>query len=284
MILIADGGSTKCDWVVLEETGAVVLKTQTQGLNPSVFEWEILMNRIRENTDLESVRNKISRVDFFGAGCGTKTPADNLRQIIEAYFVRAKARVREDLMAAALAVTTAPGIVCILGTGSNSCYFDGQTTHQKMASLGFILMDEASGNHLGKQLIRDYYYNRMPGDTAANFQNQFDLSPESIKEHLYKKESPNTYLAHFAQFIFTEKTGTRYFESLLSKAVAEMIENKVLCYEESARVPVHFVGSIAFLAQETIRKTLKSYNLQTGNFVKRPIDGVISYYQREVCQ
>ena len=134
MILIADGGSTKCDWLLLDKQGKQILKTRTKGLNPAVFKPHILEERLNENKDLAQLKESIERVDFFGAGCGTPTPAKVLHGILKEYFSSAYVNVDEDMVAAAYAATTEPGIVCILGTGSNSCYFDGQKVHMEVES------------------------------------------------------------------------------------------------------------------------------------------------------
>lgn len=284
MILIADGGSTKCDWILLNPAGEVVLKTRTKGLNPAVFKEEVLEQRLQENEDLVKVTDKVVKVHFYGAGCGTPRPTALLQQLLSRFFTAAtEVIVKEDMVAAVYAATTEPGIVCILGTGSNSCYFDGKTIKTAVDSLGYILMDEASGNYFGKRLIRDYYYRKMPQQLADKFEKQYDLSSDTIKENLYKKENPNTYLASFAEFIFTnERNG--YFYQLLVEGMKDFFEHRVLCFKEAQNVPVHFIGSIAYFSQDIIKDVAKPYHLQIGNFVRRPIDGLIGYYRENVLK
>ena len=279
MILIADGGSTKCDWVLLDEKGEVTLRTRTEGLNPAVFPKEELLKRIQLNTDLEKIAPTIDAVDFYGAGCGTSTPSKVLKSVIQKIFTKAEVTINEDMFAAVYAVTSQPGIVCILGTGSNSCYFDGKEIHSATASLGYILMDEASGNYFGKRLIRDYYYNKMPSELVVKFEERFDLDADNIKMNLYKKSNPNTYLASFAEFIFTSEEVNGYFYKLISEGVSKFIEYRILCYKEAQQVPIHFVGSIAHFSEEIIRDCLKPYHLELGSIVRRPIDGLIDYYK-----
>ncbi len=283
MILLADGGSTKCDWILRDDVGEIVFKTRTEGLNPAVFEKSLLEERVRKNEELSSYKEKIDAVHFYGAGCGTPKPAAMLKKVFEDFFINAEVVVKEDMVAAVYAATTEPGIVCILGTGSNSCYFDGDNIHMAVDSLGYILMDEASGNYFGKRLIRDYYYKRMPPEVAAEFEKRFDLSSDSIKENLYKKDNPNTYLASFAEFIFTsERNG--YFYKILTEGIQEFVENRVLCFPEAQNVPVHFIGSIAHFSEDIIRAALWPYHLSVGNIVRRPIDGIIDYYRNEVIK
>jgi N-acetylglucosamine kinase-like BadF-type ATPase len=282
MIIIADGGSTKCDWILLDSNGDQVLKTRSKGLNPAVFKSEVLQARLLENQELLDIKDKVEKVHFYGAGCGTPKPAAELKRILSEFYSNAsEVLVKEDMVAAAYAATTEPGIVCILGTGSNSCFFDGKDVRTAVDSLGYILMDEASGNYFGKRLIRDYYYKKMPQELAEVFEKQYDLSSDVIKENLYKKDNPNTYLASFAEFIFTnERNG--YFYKLIMEGMKNFIEHRVLCFKEAQNVPVHFIGSIAYFSQDIIRDVAKPYHLEIGNVVRRPIDGLLQHYKEQI--
>ena len=279
MTLIADGGSTKCDWILLSPEGEVLVKTRTKGLSPAVVPLSELYSRIRENEDLQGIFQKTETVDFYGAGCGTITPKNTLTKVLSDIFPNATVDVNEDLLAAVYAATAEPGIVCILGTGSNSCYFDGEKIHAHVPSLGFVLMDEASGNYFGKRLIRDYYYKKMPTKLAKEFEKRFDLDPDVIKLNVYQRPNPNTYLASFAEFIFTSEEVNGYFWQLISEGMTRFIEFRVLCYKEAQNVPVHFIGSIAHFSEEQIRNAMKPYHLQLGKIIRRPIDGLIEYYR-----
>jgi len=280
MILITDGGSTKCDWILLDQKGDVILKTRTKGLNPAVVPVENIRERILANQDLLPFVTKITVVDFFGAGCGTKTPIRLLTRILSEIFPLATVSVNEDMVAAVYAATTKPGIVCILGTGSNSCFFDGTHIHNGIESLGYSLMDEASGNYFGKRLIRDYFYKKMPSQLALEFENKFNLDPDEIKNHLYKRHNPNMYLASFAEFIFTSKEVNGYFYKLITEGMLKFIEYRILCFKESQNVPIHFIGSIAHFSEDIIKDCMKPYNLELGNIIRRPIDGLIDYYRQ----
>lgn len=278
MILIADGGSTKADWILLDSSGAQVLKTRTGGLNPAVFEVELMSKRLQENIDLVDYKDKITNVYFYGAGCGTEKPTLILKSIFESFFTNAAVDVKEDTYAAAYAVTTKPGIVCILGTGSNSCYFDGKDVDVRIPSLGYILMDEASGNYFGKKLLRDYCYNKMPKKIAELFEEQFNVDADEVKRNIYQEDNPNTYLATFAEFLLKNERNA-YFNKVLFKGVKEFFKNRILSYPESENLPVHFVGSIAFFAQDIIKDVARFYMIEIGNIVRRPIDGLIIYHR-----
>lgn len=284
MILIADGGSTKCDWILLNNKGDQIFKTRTKGLNPAVFPENMLEQRIEENVDLQEVKSTVERIHFFGAGCGTETPRKLLEDIIANFFTNAsEVLVKEDMVAAAYAATTEPGIVCILGTGSNSCFFDGENIEMAVNSLGYILMDEASGNYFGKRLLRDYYYKRMPPDLAKKFETEYNLDSDEIKRNLYKKENPNTYLANFAEFIFSnERNG--YFYKLVHEGIQEFIHSRVLSFKQAQNVPIHFIGTIAYFSEDIIRAVAQPYHLEIGNIIRRPIDALIEHYQKNVLK
>lgn len=281
MILIADGGSTKADWICLDKSGDQVFKTRTNGLNPEILNADSVLARIQENKEISDCKDKVTQVYFYGAGCGTERMTILLKSIFESFFINAKVDVREDTFAAVYAVTTQPGIVCILGTGSNSSYFDGKTVETRVASLGYILMDEASGNYFGKKLIQDYYYGKMPKKEAKLFEEQFDLEPDTIKRNIYKEENPNAYLATFAEFLLKNER-TAYFNKVLRKGLVEFFKNRVLTYQECEHVPVHFVGSIAFFGKDIIEDVANYYRIVLGKVVRRPIDGLIEYHQEKL--
>jgi N-acetylglucosamine kinase-like BadF-type ATPase len=282
MTLITDGGSTKCDWVLLDNSGNTVFKTATLGLNPAIVPKEELKGRILENQNLRAIFENVEVLDFYGAGCGTETPRGILRDVLKTLFSKAKVEVSEDLTAAVFAVTTEPGIVCILGTGSNSCYFDGTQIHAPIPSLGYVLMDEASGNYFGKRLIRDYFYKRMPSDIAEAFEKEFKPDADTIKMNLYQKPNPNAYLASFAQFIFKQDEITPYFYKLLKEGIENFMECRILSFDRAHEVPVHFIGSIAHFSRKIIEDCFAQHQLQLGNIVQRPIDGLIEYYRKQL--
>jgi len=272
MILVADSGSTKTNWIALDENGNTVFKIDTKGLNPAVFPKKTLYNRIVEKRELNDIKKKVKKIFFYGAGCGTETARGYLKGVFEDIFSNAKSEIYEDTIAAVKSLQTdTPGIVCILGTGSNCSYFDGRETQQKIISLGYIIMDDASGNYYGKQIIRDYYFHKMPKEFAVKFESKYDLSPDTIKERLYKLDSPNTYLAGIGRFLIENKSSD-YAQNVIKIGLRSFIENQILQFEESKKVPVYFVGSIAHFLKDEIVEVLTEYNLKLGKIVRHPIN------------
>ena len=271
MILVADSGSTKTNWIALNNKGETYFKIDTPGLNPAVFAKEILIERVRSNEDLNRNKLKVEKIFFYGAGCGTETARNFLKSIFAGIFENAEIEIYEDTIAAVKSLqTNDPGIVCILGTGSNCSYYDGSTTHQKVVSLGYIIMDLASGNYYGKQLLKDYYYNKMPKDFAEKFKASYDLSPDDIKENLYKNDNPNTYLANIGRFLIENKT-SEYAQNIIKEGLRLFTENQILQFEESKHVPIYYVGSVAHFLSDEIKEVLEEYDLKLGKIVRHPI-------------
>ncbi|MEN8125516.1 MAG: BadF/BadG/BcrA/BcrD ATPase family protein [Bacteroidota bacterium] len=271
MILVADSGSTKTNWIALDDNGETFFKIDTKGLNPAVFPKKTLYNRVVKKKELNDIKKDVDKIFFYGAGCGTQTARNYLYEVFEDIFSNADINIYEDTIAAVKSLqTTEPGIVCILGTGSNCSYFDGKTTHQKIISLGYIIMDDASGNQYGRQLLRDYYYHKMPKELADKFEKSYDLSPDVVKEHLYKKENPNTYLAQLGRFLIENKSSD-YAQGVIKTGLRSFVENQILQFDESANVPVYFVGSIAHFLSDELKEVLGEYNLKLGKIVRHPI-------------
>ena len=281
MIFVVDSGSTKTDWIALDNSGEVLFSTQTLGLNPQVLPSAILTERIINNYDLYQNREKVSHVHFYGAGCGVDSPARRIEKVFKEIFTSSKFSILEDTYAAVYASTepNTPAIVCIIGTGSNCTYFDGINIEQRITSLGYVLMDEASGNFFGKQLIRAFYFKNMPKDLAKKFEEEYDLSPDQIKENVYRKENPNTYLAKFAQFIIKNKEVLE-MKSIIEDGLQRFISHQILQFENAKDVPIHFIGSIAHYLKDEIDIALKRNGLRLGNVVRRPIDGLVQYHQK----
>ena len=281
MIFVVDSGSTKTDWIALDNSGEVLFSTQTLGLNPQVLPSAILTERIINNYELYLNRQKVSHVHFYGAGCGVDSPARRIEKVFKEIFTSSKFSILEDTYAAVYASTepNTPAIVCIIGTGSNCTYFDGINIEQRITSLGYVLMDEASGNFFGKQLIRAFYFKTMPEDLAKKFEEEYDLSPDQIKENVYRKENPNTYLAKFAQFIVKNKEVLE-MKSIIEDGLQRFISHQILQFENAKDVPIHFIGSIAHYLKDEIDIALKRNGLRLGNVVRRPIDGLVQYHQK----
>jgi len=286
MILIVDSGSTKSDWIAIDNNGKQLLeKLRTKGLNPEILKEEKLKKIIKKNPDLKANRKEVTHVFFYGAGCGTDRGKELVNNALEEVFPNAIIKVDEDTMAAVYGTINhdnEAAVVCILGTGSNCSYFDGNKLHQRVQSLGYILMDDAAGNYFGKELIRDYYFNNMPQDIKVAFGSKYNLEADYIKYNIYKQPNPNAYLANFAEFMFLNKDSD-YILELIKKGIRIFVKNYIMQYKEEIKtVPVHFAGSIAYFSQDQIKEVAKEMGFTAGNFERRPIEGLVAFHTKNL--
>ncbi len=282
MILLADGGSTKADWVAIDKQGNEVFRTRTHGINPEILDEAQIEERVVNNFQLDQVRDKVSEVYFYGAGCGTERAKLFLKNVFDGIFKNSKNVVHEDMLAAVFAASGGKeSIVCILGTGSNSCYYDGKAMFQNVVSLGYMLMDEASANYFGKRLVRDFYYKRMPEEIMTDFASKYNLEPDEVKRNLYKEESPNSYLGDFAKIMF-DHSSNGYIHRILREGFMDFYESRVLTYEQGTKVPVYFIGSIAYYFQDILKQVALENGINFAGVVQRPIDNLIDYHRREI--
>ncbi|MBP6100070.1 MAG: N-acetylglucosamine kinase [Flavobacterium sp.] len=279
MKLLVDSGSTKADWIAIDDNGKVLFTTQTLGLNPEVLDKEEIINRLDDKFDISHNKEKAGHLYFYGAGCGTDRMKIFLTDVFKDYFTNAKVVVHEDTYAAVYATTpkNESAIVSILGTGSNCSFFDGTVLHQKVQSLGYIAMDDCSGNRFGRHLLRGYYFNQMPSELAKEFEDEYNVDPDYIKHNLYKEPNPNAYLATFAKFLIKHKD-TDFCKKFIYMEMEDFVENYIKQYSNYKEVPVHFIGSIAFYLKDELNEVLEKHGITLGNVLRRPIDGLIEYH------
>lgn len=279
MKLLVDSGSTKADWISIDDAGKVLFTTQSLGLNPEVLSKEEIINRLEDRFDISHNKEQVSHLFFYGAGCGTDRMKNFLTEVFQEYFKNAIVTVHEDTYAAVYATTPKgeKAIVSILGTGSNCSYFDGQVLHQKVQSLGYIAMDDCSGNRFGRHLLRGYYFNKMPKDMAHEFETTYNVEPDPVKHNLYKEPNPNAYLATFAKFLIKHKD-TEFCRQYIFEEMEAFVDNYIKQFDNYKEVPVHFIGSIAFYLKDELKSVLDKHGIQLGNVLRRPIDGLIEYH------
>ncbi|WP_298313673.1 N-acetylglucosamine kinase [uncultured Aquimarina sp.] len=278
MILIADSGSTKCDWILIDRLGNQLCSQTTIGINPLNISESTIKNIILEVSEVLEKRNLIEEIHFYGAGCGTEKSNQKIKSSFRSIFNNLKLiKVEEDIIAAVHATTRTSGVIAILGTGSNCCYFDGKKIIQHAPSLGYLLADEGSGNYFGKELLKSFYLQRMPSSLAKEFKIMFGSDLESLFYNLYDLPQPNAYLASYAIFLFRHR-GHPFIENLLYHGIEVFIDNYLMLYaKELENNPVHFVGSIAYYAQDIINKMLTSKGFSAKSFIKKPINNLIKY-------
>lgn len=275
MICIADGGSTKCDWVLVNEQGQTLDTLQTSGLNPYFLSADDIAKAMDAALSPSSRFREAQKVFFYGAGVANAQLAEILRTGLEQVFTNALVEVHHDVLGAALAVyEDEPIIACILGTGSNACLFDGISMRQEVPSLAHILGDEGSGSYLGKSLLRAFFYKQLPSELAVAFESEYGLTEEEMIEHVYRQPHENVWLASFAPF-FSSHRGNAWVESTLQESFDAFLKVHVLAYPEHTSVKVGFVGSIADRFQDVLRAQCEKSGLEVGRIVARPIPSLV---------
>ena len=277
MILIADSGSTKCSWAICDEKGQIIDRCSTIGFNPYFITSAKVLKHL-EDSDLNEIRENISEVYFYGAGCSSKKMNAIIESPFKKFFSKADINVCHDLDAACFSMYEGePAITGILGTGSNSCFFDGENIYENAPSLGFMLGDEASGNNFGKKLLCLYFNNVLDDDLKQKYEEEFETDIANINSNVYNNSRANVYLAKFFPFVSDNKDHPQMY-SLIMKTLDEFFKLHICCFEDYKKVKINFIGSVAFFLQDEIIKTADKHNCTIGHIVKNPIDRLIGYH------
>lgn len=272
--LIIDAGSTKMDWVVLD--GEDVFKRfTTQGFNPNYAEKQYFID-ILNGIDLP--KNDIREIYYYGSGCLKAENAQLVGMMLLQFFPNSVPMVTNDMMGAAHAVLGhEKGIACILGTGANSCLYNGSEIIDRAVSLGYIVGDEGSGSYIGRKLTRAYFYDLMPPELKLSFKDDYKLEISDFIDNVYHKPEASKYFAQFVKFAGKNRTHP-YIHQLLKDCFSDFIKVFVLRYENCHLMPISFVGSIAFYFQDILREALDSKGFTMGKVMQSPMDGLIEYH------
>lgn len=277
MILIADCGSTKTDWVLLDN-GAVVARVKTQGLNPTQQNTEDIFGILSNELNKEITEASPEAIHFYGAGCAYESANRRMYDALSMIFDTKNIYINSDLLAAARALCGhEEGIACILGTGSNSCLFDGKNIVSNTPPLGFILGDEGSGAHLGRQLVSDCLKKQLSQELCSNFLEQYKLDLATILESVYHTPMPNRFLAGFAPFLADNRKKAE-IHNLLIHCFTEFFKRNIMTYRHSW-LPIHIVGGIGITFSEEIKETAESLGLSIGKIMASPMNGLIEYHK-----
>ena len=278
MILIADSGSTKVDWSVVDN-GKVVKRAFTKGINPFFQSEEEISNEIETTLILQLDTQDFDAVYFYGAGCTFDKVEIVKRAIQKNIKVIKEVEVSTDMLAAARGLCGySSGIACIMGTGSNSCYYDGKNIVDNVSPLGFILGDEGSGAVLGKLFVSDLLKNQLTPGLKEKFLEQFNLTTGDIIDRVYRKPFPNRFLSTFSPFI-SENLEDTTVRTLVMTSFKSFLKRNVMQYKNYDRLPIHFVGSVAFHFQEILKEAVEVMNMKPGKIIQSPMEGLIEYHK-----
>ena len=277
MILVADSGSSKTDWLLhIPQQEPVSFKTA--GLNPYFLTEKEIVKVIQDQAaDLLAHADTINEIYFFGAGCSSPDRHEIVSNAISQLFTKAYISVDSDLLGCAYATCGhEKGICCVMGTGSNISFFDGEGIYEGQHGLGFVLGAEGSGTWFGKALITDFLYGRMPAEINEAFDNLYHLNKDIVIKNVYQKPNGNTYLASFAKFVSQIKT-TDYGKALLEKGLLEFIDTNIKSYADYTKHKCNFVGSIAYVFAEELTALCKLNGVKTGKIIRQPINDLLFF-------
>lgn len=275
-VLIADSGFTKTDWRLIGADGGIE-QARTTGINPYYQTEEEILLVIQ---DLHSqLPDKVDEIYFYGTGCSSGTNRDKIAKLLNRYYEEAKIDVNHDLLAAARSLCgDEKGIACIIGTGTNSCLYDGSKIISNVPSLGWAIADEGGGTYLGKTLVTDYYRKDMPEHLRVIFKERFGLNKDAFLTAIYQEPMPGRFLASFAKFI-NEHISEPYMYKLVYDAFATFITKNVVKYEGYKEVPVHFTGSVAYYFNNILRKVAVDQGIYIKHITEHPIAGLTLFHQ-----
>lgn len=277
-ILIADSGSTKTDWVLLDNNN-IIIQYQTIGFNPYFQSSEDIYTEIKNKliSVLHDQLHTITQISYYGAGCSTPEKVQVVKQGLYLAFGNILSEVNHDLLAAARALCgKEKGIACILGTGSNSCLYDGKEVIENIPSVGYLFGDHGSGAKIGKTFVQHYFDGKLPLHLKTAFENA-GYDREVILENVYKKAMPSKYLASIVTFLI-DYNNDSYIKELIKKCFFDFFDAQVSKYTDAKTLPVNSVGSIGYYYKDLLSEAAKEKGFMIGNIIKSPIDGLIKYH------
>lgn len=276
--LIADSGATKAEWCLINNGKKRTLFTQ--GISPYFLNTGQITALVQEELAVKLKKVEVEEVYYYGTGCANPANAKSVQKALKKVFPGARVEVQTDLMAAARSVCGhEKGIACILGTGSNSCYYNGRKIVTNSPGLGYVLGDEGSGAYLGRKVIQYYLYNTFDDDLRSRFDARFVTNSAEILDNVYKKPLPNRYLASFTMFL-AENRGHYMIENIIEDGLNDFFFQHLCKYPEVWKLPVSFVGSVAFGFRDVVTDLCRSYEFELGTIFKNPMQGLVDYHRK----
>ncbi len=274
MILIAESGSTKTNWLAEDQK-----LFETIGFNPMFHTTDFVYGELQKNEDLVKARHQFTKIFFYGASCSSDERNAIIGKALQLFFDKAEViAVDHDLKAAAVATFTGvPGIACILGTGSNSCLYDGRELTEVVPALGYVLGDEGGGAWFGKKLLALFLYHQLPPATEALLRNRYQLNKEKIFDLVYRQPNANRALATYTQAL-TDSPDKAFISELVKEGFREFFKYHVQCYKNYRQYPVHFVGSIAFVFKQELAEVAAEFGSELGIVDRHPVYRLLEWH------
>lgn len=278
MIIIADGGSTKTNWCLVTEEGKKVY-FNTEGYNPYFSSTAYIVQSLMENLPTDLEKNEITEVNYYGAGCSTDDMRNIVAEAMKAVFTRARVYIGHDLLAAARALLgTNEGFAAILGTGTNTCIYNGKEVTHNIDSGAYILGDEGSGCYIGKKLLVDYLRGYMPEPVRKLFWETYKLTPDDVNEQVYTQPRANRFCASFSKFVYDNPVNIEYSRNIVRTSFEDFFRNLVRHYPDYQRYTFNCIGSVGYNFRNVLEEVVTENGMVIGNIIRSPIDNLVKYH------
>jgi len=278
MIIIADGGSTKTNWCLLDDSNKKIY-FNTEGYNPYFVDSEYIVNSLKKGLPSDLPFDKITEVNYYGAGVHNEEKAKIVEMAMQKVFPNAKVEIGHDLLAAARALLAdQPGFAAILGTGTNTCVYDGEKITHNIDSAAYILGDEGSGSYIGKKLLTDFIRGLMPEAVEKLFFETYKLTPDEIMDNVYTKPLANRFCASFSKFVYNNNVNMEYTRGIVEEAFDTFFKNLVSKYPDYQTHTFNCIGSVAYNFRNVLEETAKRYGMEVGKIIRSPIDDLVVYH------
>lgn len=276
-LIVCDSGSTKADWMVAKD-GKITDEFNTMGFNPFFHDADKVFSELTKNASARKHQEEKSTIYFFGAGCSSSDRNRIIKNGLQKFFTNAEIIVDHDMLGAAIAACgNSAGLVCILGTGSNTAFYDGSQLSETIHGLGYIMGDEGSGSYYGRKLITSFLYRIMPGELRKKFFEKYQMTKEVMNENVYNRPNANVYLASFSTFLSDNKDHP-WIQELVRKGMQEFYETNIVSYPEHKSYPVHFIGSIAYHFTDILHSVAEKCGFEVGKIIVRPVEDLMKHY------
>jgi N-acetylglucosamine kinase-like BadF-type ATPase len=278
MKLIADGGSTKTNWCLVNDEGKKVY-FNTEGYNPYFVSQEYIIQSLNSNLPADLEKDQLSEVNYYGAGCSTEDKRKLVEEAMKQVFVNAKVNIGHDLLAAARALLGhTEGFAAILGTGTNTCIYDGKNITHNIDSGAYILGDEGSGCYIGKKLLIDYLRGYMPEAVRKNFWDTYHLTPDDVNEQVYSQPLANRFCAGFSKFVYDNNVHLEYTRNLVKTSFEDFFRNLVTRYPNYQKFTFNCIGSVGYNFRNVLEEVVTENGMVMGNIIRSPIDNLVKFH------
>lgn len=284
MKIIADGGSTKTNWCLVSKEGKKIY-FNTEGYNPYFISTEGIIASLHNNLPDNLELDQITEVNYYGAGCSNEDKREIVQQAMQAVFTKAHVFIGHDLLAAARALLgNNRGFAAILGTGTNSCIYDGTGIETCIDSLAYFLGDEGSGSYIGKRVLRDYFRGYMPAGLADSFWDTYQLTVEDVLDRLYNQPHPNRFLAQFSKFLYDNNNYLPYTRDVVCEGFDAFFKNLVIHYPNYKDYTFNCIGSVGYNFRDVLEEVATKYGMATGKIIRSPIDDLVFFHMNLATQ